>query len=68
MIQCTFIFYENNIKFFAKGGGPPPKPLSPLAETVGMVIRERNSIIDSVHGGIDYSLIQLVTEDSRWSV
>nr|XP_022290079.1 uncharacterized protein LOC111101768 [Crassostrea virginica] len=51
------------------GGGPPPKPLSPLAETVEMVIGERNSIIDGISGGIDSSLInQLVTEDSMCSI
>ena len=53
--------------FFGIGGGPPPKPLSSLAETVEMVIGERNSILDGIPGGIDSSLInQLVTEDSMW--
>ncbi|XP_048738754.2 myb/SANT-like DNA-binding domain-containing protein 4 [Ostrea edulis] len=47
------------------GGGPPPKPLSAIAETVQMVIGEENAIIDGVQGGIDSSLLQLLTNDGN---
>lgn len=48
----------------ATGGGPPSKPLSALAETVQMVIGESNAIITGIDGGIDSSVLHLITDDN----
>lgn len=48
------------------GGGPPSNELSALAKTVQMVIGETNAIITGIDGGIDSSVLHLITDDNVW--
>lgn len=56
----------NFVSYIFIGGGPPSKPLSALAETVQMVIGESNAIITGIDGGIDSSVLHLITDDNVW--
>uniref|UniRef100_K1RMA6 Uncharacterized protein n=1 Tax=Magallana gigas TaxID=29159 RepID=K1RMA6_MAGGI len=42
------------------GGGPPPRPLSAIAETVSNVVGQHNACLSGIDGGIDSSMLQIL--------
>nr|XP_034332402.1 uncharacterized protein LOC105324999 [Crassostrea gigas] len=47
------------------GGGPPPRPLSAIAETVSNVVGQHNACLSGIDGGIDSSMLQILGDSEQ---
>lgn len=47
------------------GGGPPPRPLSAIAETVSKVVGQHNACLSGIVGGIDSSMLHILGDSEQ---